>query len=825
MVPTAIGVMGVIISGLSIWNTIRSNPEVGIVRKERGPAVAWNSFMTFGRQTPTSNVSNSLTKEDTVGRVRRQLGLLRATVGGTEVEVIGTFYKKGHCLTARHFFKPNPWKDELQDVTDVFISVKDTHCRARIYKESLKKMDGKDAVIIKVPKGPDVRHNLLDLFPVKSGSDCHDAVLVHYREAPEATNVKYVQNVDSGGYDCGVGVTYRSAVTTNGYCGTPVVRRGVIMGFHISGGYDMSGNKIGFAQEITRADMDKYIEGMKSDADFINTPEAGTSPEERMGYRLITAPGPHPQTKMFEGLPKHNSIVVLGHNPQLNRYRSRVRKSLLSDTLTEVTGRRNRWKIPDLKQPWWHHNLAIKHVAEGAWEVYPPALNWATDDYLEPIIEIIPGYKISFPDLCRVLSIYECINGVVDSMFMKGVNMKTVIGPVAEGSGAKIDSRIFVELEPGPLGQKRYALSEEALQYMNTMEDFFRRGEKYGVWTRTCLKDEVVDEDSEKVRIFYILECIFALLVRKYYLPIAEFISRNPTLCECAVGINCAGPEWEATMQYVQELSTDKMMCDWDYSKYDLKRSQDVMIASLNVMRRIAQEMGYDQESLQIMDGIADELRNPTINWNGTVISCYLWSSGNSMTVYGNSIENSLHNRISFYVNGVKQLGKEKFLALGRFRDNERIITYGDDGQSGSRPEVRSLCNFSAKKAYFDSINMKITDAAKSDNPADEVYCDDIDFLKRKSVYHEKLGIRLGALSLTSIDKMGHMVSGSGDLEDMAVNSIVTMLLESFLHGPEIYEQYRSDLKVVAERHNLWTEYLDKDYAAMIDRWKEKYGA
>lgn len=821
-VPTMIGLLGVIMTGATLWYS-RSTPEGGITRNEKD-AKQWDSFNLFNRLIPKGSVDNSVTTSDTISRLKKAMCTVDVTIAGEPVRVIGVYVKTGLLMVPHHLFKPNQLGDKVQDVTDVYINCNGFKSKVRIYRESLIKMNGKDCVILKVPRAPKMRHDVMELLPVQSGSDCHSATIVHMREDPESVNARYTDRVDCGGTNCGVGVSYRSKHTQRGYCGTPVIHKGVVLGFHISGEDSMFSGRIGYAQEIKRTDVEDYLDRLKSDPDFISTPEAGTPPTTRLDYKLITGPGPHPKTQVFAALPDYNSIRIVGHNLDLVRYRSRVRKSLISDTLKEVTGRPNVWKAPDMKAPWKHHNKALMHVAEGAWEVPPSALRWAFDDYLSDILKRLSVYKQQHPELCRVLTHEEMINGVPEGIYMKMVNMKTSIGPVGKGSGSKRDSDIF---EPIPNREDfdniRYKLSEKAFVYFEEMKDYFRKGVKYGVWTRTCLKDEVVDEDSEKVRIFYILECIFALMVRQYYLPIAEFISRNPTLCECAVGINCAGPEWEQAMQYVQELATDEKMVDWDYSKYDLKRSQDVTIASMNVMRRIAEYMEYSEESLAIMDGIADELRNPTIDWNGTIITCFLWSSGNSMTVYGNSIENSLHNRISFYVNGVSKLGLNSFLSLGSFRENERIITYGDDGQSGSKPEVRSLCNFPAKESYFASINMKITDAAKSDDPADEVHRDLIDFLKRKSVYHDKLNCRVGALALTSIDKMGHMVSGKGELEDLAVNAIITMLLESFLHGPEVYSRYRSDLQQVAYAHDIWTEYLDYDYDTLIDRWKNHY--
>jgi hypothetical protein len=819
LVPTAVGVLGVIMTGLAIWNIIRSRPEGGITRDEKS---SWNSFFSFSREVPESEANNGLTDDDTVARVKKNICKVKAKVGGQDVEVVGTFIKSGLLMMPRHFFKPDPFKDELQEQTDVYIDHQKFKTKVRVYSESLVCLPGKDCVIIHVPKAPKVKHDVIDLLPTKTGSDCHKCTLVHLREDPEVTNARYVEKVDCGGYSCGRGVTYNSKRTQVGYCGTPVVRKGVILGFHISGDHTIFGGKLGNAQEIMKEDVEKYIESMADHPGFISTPEAGVAPKERLGFSLIKGKGPHPLTKVFEELAEYNGICVLGNNPDLVRYRSKVRKSSISDTFAEVSGKRNKWKAPDMRHPWVHHNLALKHVAQGAWEVRPSALKWAYDDYCGVLLKEVPKYTAEHPDYARVLTDLEMVNGIPESIYMKMVNMKSSIGPVGKGSGKKVDSDLFEEIERGQNNEKRFKLSDEALKYFNEMEDFFERGEKYGVWTRTCLKDEIVAEDSEKVRIFYILECVFALMVRKYYLPIVEFISRNPLLSECMVGINCASPEWEAVMQHVQELATDNMMTDWDYSKYDLKRSADVMIASLNVFKRIAKEFGYSERDLKVMDGIADELRNPTIDWNGTVITCFLWSSGNSITVYGNSIENSLHNRIAFFENTRLHPRREEFLKKG-FRVFERIITYGDDGQSGCDPSVRDVCNFSAKSQYFDHIGMKITDAAKSSDPADCVDRDLIDFLKRKSVYHDALGCRVGALATDSIDKMAHMVHGKGELDELAVNAMITMLLEAFLHGPEVYEEYRQILRTVADRHNLWTVYLDNSYATLAEDWAKKF--
>lgn len=829
LVPTAIGVVGAIVAGLAIWNNIRSVPE-GAIERDSG-TVSWNDWFSFNRQTPVAAEPKNHSPDEAVNVIDDgacEVDIVLPNKDKPTRKVKGQFTRPGVLLLPRHIFKVDPYKDEIHDYVDLKISMKNFKTQVRVYEKSFERIPGKDAVLVKVHKAPRMKRGCEHLLPKKTGSDSFKCKLLYMDNGQlcqESLNAKYENNIDCGGFSCGRGLSYTSRVTKEGFCGSVLLadrRDGPILGFHISGRPNGLASRLGYAQEITFDEYQQALHRLEQHVDYISTPEMGDLVTSRLGHELVPNKGtPHPETKVFEPgfMNPYNGFQVVGHDLHLPKYRSRVRKSMISDSLEKHTGQKCRWKCPYLKKSWIPHNAALQHIAEGAREVPPESAQWACDDFYNHLHPILVNHMAKYPDLCRVLTQDEAINGVKDGLYMGPWKINSAPGI---GTGDKVKAGIVEQMDPYPDGRKRYKLTKEAQKYYDDMLQTLKSGKLLGIYVKSCLKDEVVPEDSEKVRIFYIMECIFGLICRQIFLPIAEFMSRHPLESECAVGINCAGPEWEKLQQHLERLTTDGKLTDWDYSKYDLKRSIDVMCMSLKICIRFATLMMYSDDWLCVMRVCSEEMRNPLMNWNGTIIFMFLWTSGNIFTVYGNSIENSLHQRISFHWNGVKELG-DAFYSLGTFRENESIITYGDDGNSGCSVERRSICGFKAKKRYFDFIGMKITDARKSAEETDAIPISEIDFLKRKSVYHPELGCRVGALHEESIWKMGHMHSGSGEDEDLAIAGIMSMLTESFLHGKEFYEKMRLDLQKCARDVNIWTDKLEVTYSEKVAQWHEKY--
>lgn len=197
--------------------------------------------------------------------------------------------------------------------------------------------------------------------------------------------------------------------------------------------------------------------------------------------------------------------------------------------------------------------------------------------------------------------------------------------------------------------------------------------------------------------------------------------------------------------------------------------------------------------------------------------------SGNPLTAVLNSICNCINLRLAYYTIYKPDLENPKF----EFRDFVSIIVYGDDNVGSSSKERPAFTIKNISKVMGDHRQV-YTMVDKHSELVNFLPRKMWEFLKRDSVYHDALGCHVGALSATSISKSLHAYLDEND--DLTVEmrqgmSIDNACREFWSHGPEIYEERRAQLRLlanVAGVTHLCCE-IDKSYADRCVEWKEKY--
>ena len=123
------------------------------------------------------------------------------------------------------------------------------------------------------------------------------------------------------------------------------------------------------------------------------------------------------------------------------------------------------------------------------------------------------------------------------------------------------------------------------------------------------------------------------------------------------------------------------------------------------------------------------------------------------------------------------------------------MITYGDDN-AGSVDEKYANFNIKRCSEVLARYGQVYTMPDKESEMVDFISVNDLEFLKRKTVYHSALGCEVGALSEDSCFKMLHCFlreknSPLSEVEACALN-IDTALMEWFNHGPTGYRDWEA---------------------------------
>jgi hypothetical protein len=344
------------------------------------------------------------------------------------------------------------------------------------------------------------------------------------------------------------------------------------------------------------------------------------------------------------------------------------------------------------------------------------------------------------------------------------------------------------------------------------------------------LKDEPRKVNETKVRVFEAAPLVLQYLIRKYFLPIARFLSMNPLIAETAVGINAHGPEWHELTEFISKHGSDRIVAG-DYKKYDVRMPAQLTLSAFAIMMKIASWSGkYSRADLQRMNVIVHEVCTPLVAYNGTLMRFHGTNpSGQNMTVYINSIVNSLLFRYCFFkvypLESLGELGTKVGLDRpARFRDVMSLITYGDDAACGADINCDKF-NHVVMADILKEIDIVFTMPDKTSDPRPYMSLSELDFLKRRFRWEPALNRYVGPLAEDSIMKSLHAVVESSALtpREVACQNIDGALREWFFHGREVFDTRLEQMKRIAKIENLPCRTLNLDFDTRVVQWKDKY--
>jgi hypothetical protein len=599
--------------------------------------------------------------------------------------------------------------------------------------------------------------------------------------------------------------------TFKGMCMATLVsqtRAPQIVGFHIGG---LTGTGTGCAVSLTRdefEDMHKnYFSRHVSALDHISE---GTVYTAHYGVEWFESSEIHPKSPL-NWLPDPCNIRYFGScKGRATASYSNVVPTPIAVDVAEICGHETEYTGPEFhKWKSWYESLV--YSSDPAIGCETDILDWAVQDYEQQMFEVleIPGILEEVSKLTEI----EIVSGRDGVKFVNAMEPNTSPGYPLTGS----KKPFMVDLEPNEEHNCPRTFTPEIWEEVDKLKAAMRKGRRYYPVFKACLKDEPTKKGKKKVRVFQAAPIALQIAVREYFLPIARIMSLFPLTSECAVGINAMGPEWDELQEYIKKFGIDRIVAG-DYSKYDLRMAAKLTSAAFKILIDFAAKCGYSEDDLTIMRGLATEIVYPMMSYNGDLVMLQGSNpSGQNLTVYINSIVNSLLVRIGF-----KKIYPD---FMGRFRDVVALATYGDDFKSSASEDYPDF-NHMTLAEKLATIDMKITMPDKEAQPVPFLTDEACDFLKRTNRFHE-VGYYLGTLDEESIFKSLKAVLRSKhcSLNEQSAQNIDGALREWFFHGREKYELRREQMKEVASRNGLshMCPMLDRTFEEQKEVWFEKY--
>lgn len=589
-------------------------------------------------------------------------------------------------------------------------------------------------------------------------------------------------------------------------------REAMISGFHVAG---TNGEHNGALNMITRAEYEQAREMLSQLSGVCIGASQGVLHEQMYDKPIVLTKNIHEKSPVNK-LPASAHLDVYGTCTGRATYYSEVIETPIADAVCEKCFVEKLFDKPKFfKGDAWEKSLLVS--CNPSIGVEPSLLVLAVDDYTQHMIGCIKR----IPELAahiRPLTQMENLCGIDGLRFIDKINPQSSIGYPLSGAKDKYITRLEPDDFPGFACPAR--LDQRFWDEAQRMENEYRNERRCHVPFKACLKDEPTKKTKDKVRVFQAAPIALQLVIRKYYLPIVRLLSLFPLDSECGVGINTMGPEFSTLVEYMRKFGKDRILAG-DYSKYDLRMPAQLILSAFDVLISIAAQFGYAKDDIIVMRGIATDVAYPVMAYNGDLLQHFGSNpSGQNLTVYINSIVNSLLLRCAYY-----KIYEGR--RVPKFKEIASMMTYGDDVKGSIRKGYDEYNHISYAQ-FLRERDMVFTMPDKESTPVCYMKDEDADFLKRKNVYSEELSQWMGALDEDSIFKSLTSVLKSKAITplEQSMQNIDGALREWFAYGREHYELRRKQMRAVAKQHGIegGCTMLNRDFDECVTMYKQRYG-
>nr|APG76780.1 hypothetical protein 1 [Beihai picorna-like virus 25] len=602
-----------------------------------------------------------------------------------------------------------------------------------------------------------------------------------------------------------------------------------IVGFHLAGK-----KTSGYLSCLTQADLRMCYEFFDQKPSTRLTATMGTFKTEKYGKDFTPKPQAHKKSTI--NYLTDAQLEYYGDLPSyVTRPKSDVITSPVSASVTAHCGVANNYgppancrSGPDKIPAQAPYNIYYQGVGNAVQEFPLELVELAIADYLDDC----KSNRRMMADLAnlRPLTEIETISGQDGVKFVDGMKMATSKGfPL---SGCKED--ITFHLDPSEFENisDPKIFDEEFMEDWRRAREVYLEGERDYPVFKACTKDEPTKRSKEKVRVFQSAPLTLQCLIRQYYLPIAACMSRNPITTECAVGINSQGPQWNRLLRHLTRFGKDRMVAG-DFKAYDQHMSSTMTSTAFSIMIELARLCnGYTDADIRIMSMMVADIVHPVMCVNGDLVQLSGSNpSGQNLTVYVNSIVNSIYQRCVFYT-----IYPPGSLETAKFQDYVALMTYGDDNIMSVSPKAPQYNHTSMQEVYA-SRGIEYTMADKDAESVPYVTLEQCDFLKRATSFRPEYtdptvggkGMYLACLDEDSIFKSLHcnMLSKSVSRDEIARQCLDGALRELWFHGKECFDKRHEELKRVVAEHGWQHLVAPSFYKTFEEReaeWLEKYG-